>query len=366
MTHLARPIRIRRTPFTDAVDAAGVSIYSVYNRMLLPAAFDGFEEDYHHLKRHVQLWDVSCERQIEIAGPDAARLADMITPRDLSKMVEGQCSYLPVVDETGGMLNDPVIVKHGDDRYWISLADSDLLLWVKGIATALKMDVRVWEPDVSPLAIQGPKSDDLAARVFGEAIRDLRFFRAARFPFQGHQVLIARSGYSKQGGFEIYVEGTENGMPIWDALMAAGADLEVRAGGPNGPERTEAGLLSYGADMTDANTPYECGLVKFCKLDKPGDFIGKSALIKAQEDGPQRQIRAVAIEGRQPFCDRPWAARVGGHFAGQITTAYWSPDYDCTVAIAMMEKAHWTGGTEVEIETREGPARGLVRDAFWA
>ena len=333
--------------------------------MLLPAAFEGFEDDYHHLKRHVQVWDVACERQIEVNGPDAMQLVEMLTPRDLTGMTLGQCSYMPVVDDNGGMLNDPVILKLADDRYWISIADSDLLMWVKGVATALKMDVRVWEPDVSPLAIQGPKSDDLAARVFGEAIRDLKFFRYARYPFQGRDVLVARSGYSKQGGFEIYVEGSENGMPIWNALFDAGADLNLRAGCPNGPERTEGGLLSYGNDMTADNTPFECGLGKYCKPTKDTPFIGQEALKRAYQTGPARQIRAVAIKDRAPACDRAWPARVNGAFAGQITTAYFAPDQNCTVSIAMIERAFWDAGTVLDIETPEGLVKGTVRDRFW-
>lgn len=366
MTEISRPRRTRRTPFTDGVDAAGVSHYSVYNHMLLAASFEGMEADYHHLKRHVQVWDVSCERQIEVQGADASRLIEMLTPRDLTAMAIGQCSYMPVVDGNGGMLNDPVVLKLDEDRFWISIADSDLLLWVKGVATALGMDVRVWEPDVSPLAIQGPKSDDLAARVFGEDIRALKFFRYARYPFQGQDILIARSGYSKQGGFEIYVEGTENGMPIWNALMEAGKDLDVRAGCPNGPERTEGGLLSYGNDMTVANSPFECGLGRFCKPTKDTPFIGQDALRKEFETGPARMIRAVAIEGRVPFCDRAWRATVNGEFAGQITTAYWAPDQNCTAAIAMIERDHWAPGTKLEIDTFDGIVSGTVRESFWA
>ena len=173
--------RIRRTPFSEGVEAAGVKGYTVYNHMLLPTMFESVVADYHHLKEHVQVWDVACERQVELRGPDAERLMQMLTPRDLRKMQVGQCFYVPIVDETGGMLNDPVAVKLADDRWWISIADSDLLFWVKGIAYGYRLDVLVDEPDVSPLAIQGPKADDLMARVFGDAIRDIRFFRFGLF-----------------------------------------------------------------------------------------------------------------------------------------------------------------------------------------
>ncbi|MGB1035135.1 MAG: dimethylsulfoniopropionate demethylase, partial [Primorskyibacter sp.] len=177
MAALAPSRRVRRTPFTDGVEASGVKGYTVYNRMLLPTMFRTVEDDYRHLKEAVQIWDVSCERQIELRGPDAGRLMQMLTPRDLRGMLPGQCYYVPIVDETGGMLNDPVAVKLSEDRWWISIADSDLLYWVKGIAYGYRLDVLVGEPDVSPLGIQGPKADDLLASVFGDSVRDIRFFR---------------------------------------------------------------------------------------------------------------------------------------------------------------------------------------------
>jgi dimethylsulfoniopropionate demethylase len=236
--------RLRRTPFSDGVEAAGVKAYTVYNHMLLPTVFESVEADYRHLKDHVQVWDVSVERQVELRGPDAGRLMQMLTPRDLRRMLPGQCYYVPIVDETGGMLNDPVCLKLAEDRWWISLADSDLLYWVKGIANGYRLDVLVDEPDISPLAVQGPKAEELLVRIFGPRIRDVRFFRFDWFDFGGREMAIARSGYSKQGGFEIYVEGSDIGMPLWNALFAAGEDLNVRAGCPNGIERIEGGLLS--------------------------------------------------------------------------------------------------------------------------
>jgi dimethylsulfoniopropionate demethylase len=206
--------RLRRTPFSEGVEAAGVKAYTVYNHMLLPTVFRSVEEDYRHLKQAVQVWDVACERQVEVRGPDAGRLVQLLTPRDLRSVMPGQCLYVPVVDETGGMLNDPVAVKLSEDRWWISIADSDLLYWVKGLAYGYRLDVLIDEPDVSPLAVQGPKSDDLMAEVFGDQVREIRFFRFMPLEFQGRNLVVARSGYSKQGGFEIYVEGADIGMPF--------------------------------------------------------------------------------------------------------------------------------------------------------
>lgn len=353
--------RVRRTPFSPGVDAAGMSVCTVYNRMILPSVFASQEEDYRHLKTHVQVWDVACERQVAVQGRDARRLLDLISPRDLDKMAPDQCYYMPAIDREGGMLNDPVLVKLAEDHFWISVADSDYLHYVLGIADALSMDVRVWEPDVSPLAVQGPKADELMARVFGAAVREIRFFRYKRLAFQDTNFIIARSGYSKQGGFEIYVEGSQYGMSLWDALMAAGQDLGVRAGCPSTMERVEGGLLSYGNDMTRDNTPFECGLGKF--VNSPKDYIGKAGLLARAE--PVQQIRPIEIGGAIPPITAPWPLLADGRKVGQVTTATWSPDFGINVAIGMVQKTHWESGTRLEVETPAGTRSATVHGKFW-
>ncbi len=366
MASLSPSRRIRRTPFSDGVEAAGVKAYTVYNHMLLPTVFRSVEEDYHHLKEAVQVWDVSCERQVEVRGPDAARLVQMLTPRDLRGMLPGQCYYMPVVDETGGMLNDPVVLKLTEDRWWISLADSDMLLWVKGIAYGYRLDVLINEPDVSPLAVQGPKADDLMADVFGDAIRDLRFFRFGWFTFEGRDMAIARSGYSKQGGFEIYVDGSDIGMPLWNALMEAGKPLDVHAGCPNAIERIESGLLSYGNDMTADNTPHECGLGRFCNTQTAIGCIGRDALLRVAKEGPVKQLRAIAIEGDKiPVCDRPWILTSKGKRVGQVTSAVWSPDFKTNVAVGMVRLTHWDEGSEIEVQLPDETRAATVHENFW-
>ena len=358
--------RLRRTPFSDGVEAAGVSAYTVYNHMLLPTVFRSVEEDYHHLKTAVQVWDVAVERQVEIRGPDAGRLVQMLTPRDLRGMLPGQCYYMPIVDETGGMLNDPVVVKLSEDRWWISIADSDLLYWVKGIAYGYRLDVLVDEPDVSPLAVQGPLAEDLMAAVFGDAVRSVRFFRFGHFQFMGRDLVVARSGYSKQGGFEIYLEGADLGMPLWNALMEAGKDMDVHAGCPNLIERIEGGLLSYGNDMTDDNTPHECGLGKFCNTHTAIGCIGRDALLRVTKEGPVQQIRPVAIHGDPvPGCDRYWSVLENGKKVGRISSAAWSPDHDTNVAIGMIRMTHWDPGTELVVEVPDGTRTATVQPGFW-
>jgi len=366
MAVIAPSRRLRRTPFSEGVEAAGVSGYTVYNHMLLPTVFRSIEEDYHHLKSAVQVWDVSCERQVELRGPDAGRLMQMLTPRDLRGMLPGQCYYVPIVDETGGMLNDPVAVKLAEDRWWISIADSDLLFWVKGIANGFRLDVLVDEPDVSPLAVQGPQAEELMARVFGDSVRDVRFFRFGWFDFQGRALVVARSGYSKQGGFEIYVEGADIGMPLWNALMEAGRDLDVHAGCPNLIERIEGGLLSFGNDMTRDNTPHEAGMGRFCNTHTAIGCIGRDALLRVAKEGPIKQIRPIEIHGDGVVpCDRPWPVLVGDAHVGNITSAAWSPDFTTNVSMGMIRMTHWDAGTEVDVLTPDGVRAATVWETFW-
>ncbi len=361
MAQLSFSRRLRGTPYTQRLEAAGVKGYTVYNHTLLPTLIDSLEADCTHLKQHVQVWDVACERQVEIKGPDAARLVQWMTPRDLGKAAIDQCYYIPLVDETGGMLNDPVAIKLAEDRFWISIADSDVLLYAKGLAIGGGFNVEVFEPEIDILAVQGPKSDDLMARVFGEDARKVRFFRGLWLPFEGREMFVARSGYSKQGGFEIYLNDPALGSVLWDALFAAGADLNVRQGGPNLIERIEGGLLSYGNDMTRDNTPYEAGFGKFCGDAAKLQCIGHEALTRAAAEGPQRMIRGLKISGEAvPVCRRPWSVTAGGDHAGQVTSATWSPDFGTNVSIAMIEKAHWTPGTAVKVEAPDGMRDAVV------
>ena len=356
--------RLRSTPFTKRVEEAGVSSYTVYNHMLLPTSFASLEADYVHLKNAVQIWDVACERQIEVTGPDAGWLVQMLTPRDLSNLKIGKCYYVPMVDENGGMLNDPVLLKLEEDRYWFSIADSDLLYWIKGLAYGLKLNVKVREPDVSPLGIQGPKAEDLMAQIVGDQIRHLPFFNFKRFNFNSLDLLIARSGYSKQGGFEIYVEDFKLGETIWDTLFEAGANMDVKAGCPNLIERIEAGLLSYGNDMTNDHTPHQSGLSKFCDTKKAIKCVGRESLLEEIENGPWRQIRFLEILGKPLApCRDSWDIRKNNIFVGKVTSAAWSPDFKTNVAIGMIHRDHWEPGTVLIAETPDGSRELLIKDS---
>ena len=356
--------RVRPTPFTPRVEEAGCKAYTCYNHMRLPTVFNSFEADYWHLLEHVQLWDVSAERQVEFKGPDAAKLIQMMTPRDLSKAKIGQCFYAPLVDETGGMINDPIILKLADDHFWASVADSDVVLWGKGLAAGKGLNVTVQEPDVSPFAIQGPKAEDLVAKVLGEEIRTIRFFRFAEIEFQGQKMYMARSGWSKQGGFEIYLNDSALGLDLWDTFWEAGQEFNVGPGCPNLIERIEGGLFSYGNDMGYEHNPYEAGLERYAKINPDVDFLGKSALEKALAKGISRKMRGVKIEGDDyPPCMTDWdMSGPDGQFAGAISSAAFSPRLKCGVAFAMVQKDFWGTGTKVMVHTPEGDREGTVTD----
>ena len=240
---LAVSRRTRTTPYTSRVDAAGVKAYTVYNHMLLPTNFRGVEADYWHLRKAVQVWDVGCERQAELHGPDAARLAQMLTVRDLRKLAVGRCAYAPVVDDEGLLINDPVVLRVAEDRFWFSVADSDVVLWAGGIARGMGLDVKVSEPDVWPLALQGPLAEDVAAEIFGDVVRSIKFFGFARLDFRGQELIVARSGWSAQGGFECYVDDAALGGELYDAMMAAGERFDI--GPSHGRYRAHRGGQCY-------------------------------------------------------------------------------------------------------------------------
>lgn len=352
--------RIRRSPFTDKVEEHGVRGFSVVNHMLLPKAFKtSVEDDYWHLREHVQIWDVAVQRQVQITGPDAASLVQMMTPRDVRQAKVGQCLYIPMIDENAGMLNDPVLIKLADDKFWLSIADSDILLWAKGLALGFRLNAVVEEPDVAPLAIQGPKATVLMTELFGEAIQDLGFFQYGIFDVLGTRQLIARSGYSKQGGFEIYLQGGHLGSELWDLIYQAGRQYNIMPGCPNLIERIEGGLISYGNEFTRANNPLECGFERLCSFDDGIDYIGKAVLRRIAEEGPQKLIRGIKFGGgKAPKCGKPFPVTThNGIHIGQITSGIYSPRLECNVGMSMMAKGHWDFDTPLFVHTPDGIAR---------
>ena len=356
--------RIRRTPYTNRVEAHGVSDFTVVNHMLLPKGFKkSVEEDYWHLNKEVQIWDVSCQRQVQISGPDALKLVQKMTPRSLKNMEIGKCFYIPILNENAGMINDPVLLKLEDDMFWISIADSDILLWAKGYALGLNLDVKIIEPDVYPLAIQGPKSEKLLIDIFGEDIKKIKFFNFRIVDFMGTKQIIARSGYSKQDGFEIYFkthekyfDNVEMGEKLWDTIWEAGQKFNISPGCPNLIDRIEGGLMSYGNDFTIENNPLECNLEKYCKKDVSHDFIGKSALSKIHNDGIKQKMKGIIFEGEpcygigQPL---PVFSKDNKRI-GQITSGIYSPRVKKNIGLSMILKDYWDEGRDIIVQTLNG------------
>ena len=349
--------RTRSTPFSSRVEACGVKAYTVYNHMLLPSIFRSLEEDYWHLCESVQVWDVSVQRQVEITGPDTQKLVQLMTPRDLSQAELGQCFYAPLCDETGGMINDPILIKHSNNHWWLSIADSDVLLWAKGLATGFGLDALVTEPDIWPLAVQGPKAEELLSRVFGKEISRILFFRSSTFNYQGTKMLVARSGWSKQGGFEIYVNDSELGGQLWDELFAKGEDLNVGPGCPNLIERIESGLLSFGGDMGYNTTPFECGLDKYVSLDAD---IESLSLEELRTRKSKTKLIGIVIDRKVNLIDK--RVFIGSNVVGKITSNTWSPRYSAFLAFARCELKHLEDTQNLHVKTTSGEVSVRITD----
>ncbi len=348
---IAKSRRVRSTPYTSRIENQGVTAYTVYNHMLLPAAFGSLEESCDHLKKNVQIWDVAAERQVEISGKDAAKLVQLMTCRDLSKSKVGRCYYCPLIDENGNLVNDPVILKLAEDRWWISIADSDVIFFAKGLASGNKFDVKIFEPIVDILAVQGPKSFDLMEKVFGEKIKELKFFGFDYFTFNGAKHLIARSGWSKQGGFEIYVENTDSGLKLYDHLFEIGKEFNVRPGCPNLIERIESGLLSYGNDFDNNDNPFQCGFDKYIDLETNINFLGKDKLKKIKEKGIDRKLMGVQIDLTKILLTSSLNIRNNdGNIIGELRSACYSPHFKKVIGIAMIKEPYCKASSSGTIE----------------
>ena len=360
---IAKSRRIRSTPYTSRIEKQGVTSYTVYNHMLLPAAFGSLEESYHHLKEHVQIWDVAGERQVEISGADASKLVQLMTCRDLSKSKNGRCYYCPIIDDQAGIINDPVVLRINENRWWISIADSDVILFAKGLAIGNKYDVKITEPNVDIMAVQGPKSFVLMEKIFGEKIKQLKFFGFDYFDFGGDKHLIAQSGWSKQGGYEIYVEKTQSGLKLYDHLFEVGKEFNVKPGCPNLIERIESALLSYGNDMDNGDNPYECGFDKYVNLESDIEFLGKDKLKKIRSEGVKRKLMGIKLDMTDISLSKSLHLKdEQGNIIGELRSACFSPHFKKVIGIAMMKKPYWEVSQTVNVEINSNNWTGKVCD----
>ncbi len=356
---IAKAKRLRSTPYTSRIEKQGLRAYTVYNHMLLPAGFEGtLEETYYHLKEHVQVWDVAAERQVEISGEDAAELVQLMTCRDLSKSKDGRCYYCPILDDNARLINDPVVLRINKNKWWLSIADSDVILFAKGLAIGKNYKVNIIEPNVDIMAIQGPKSFSLMEKVFGKSITELKFFGFDYFEFKGSKHLIARSGWSKQGGYEIYVEDTKSGLELYDYLFEIGKEFNVKPGCPHLIERIESALLSYGNDFDLNDNPLECGFDKYVNLDSDIQFLGKEKLIQIKSEGIKKKLMGVKIDHNKINVSKAIDITVNSKRIGELRSGVYSPTFDQVIGIAMVDRPFFEIDTKVEIiinnETKVG------------
>jgi len=343
--------RIRKSPYYEATQRYGCKSYTPYNNMYLPLVYEDLLSDYWALKNDVTLWDVGCERQVEITGPDAYKLMQRLTCRNLSKFQVGQCYYVPMTTESGGILNDPVALRLEENKFWLSVADREVLIWVRGYANGLGYNVTVREPDVSPLAVQGPKSFDLMADLLGDWVRTLKYFYFKETSLNGIPFVLARTGWSKQGGYELFLTDGSRGDELWETIMQAGRKYNIKPGTPCWIERIESGLLNYWEDVTEHTNPFEVGLEKFVDLEQEVDFIGKAALKKIKAEGIKRKLVGLILDS-EPLSQTAefWTIASDSGTVGMVSSAVYSPDIKQNLAYGMVAIECTSVGTKLTVD----------------
>ena len=361
--------QIRKSPYFDATVRWGATGFSVYNHMYIPRDFGDPAQNFWNLINDAILCDVAVERQVEISGPDAAAFVQRLTPRDLSKLAVGQCKYVLITNAEGCLINDPVLLRLAEDRFWLSLADSDVLLWAQGVAVNSGLDVHIHEPDVSPLQLQGPKSGEIMAALFGDDIRDLRYYWLRELELDGIPVIVSRTGWSSELGYEIYLQDSAQGDALWEAIMTAGQPFGLQPGHTSSIRRIEGGMLSYQADADITVNPFELGLDRLIELDAGHDFIGREALLKIRETGVDRiqvglRLDAEPLTGpNTTFWPVTTAA---GETVGRVTSAVYSPRLEQNIALAFVSTDCAGLGNELRVQRPQGdcPAEVVEKPFF--
>ena len=354
--------QIRKSPFFDSTVRWGATAFSVYNHMYIPRDFGDPEQNFWNLINDAILCDVSVERQVEITGPDATQFIQLLTPRDLSKLAVGQCKYIIITNAAGGVINDPVLLRLGEDHYWISLADSDVMLWAQGVAVNSGLDVHICEPDASPLQLQGPQSGNIMEKLFGESISDLRYYWHRELSLDGIPLIVSRTGWSSELGYEIFLRDGSQGDALWEKIMEAGKAYGLKPGHTSSIRRIEGGMLSYHADMDIETNPFELGLDRLIHLEGELDFIGKKALSKIKNNKLTRKQVGLQIYG-EPLLGpntRFWPIECEGTSIGKVTSAVYSPRLRKNIALAMVSIDYASLGRQFNINTPEGVLKATV------
>ncbi len=355
----------RKSPYFEASKRAGCTSWGVYNHMLLPTLYEDPVTEYWALLNGVTMWDVAVERCVEITGPDAFAFTNLLTCRDLTSCDVGRCKYAPLTARDGGIVNDPVLLRLEEDRFWLALADSDALLYAKGVAVFAGMDVAVEETDVAPMQVQGPDSKEVIRTLFGDEVAGLRYFRCAQTEVEGIPVVVSRNGWTGEVGFEIYLRDSSRGDDLWRFVEEAGEPRGIRAIAPSEARRIEAGIFNYGSDIRPEDTPFHVtGLERLVELDQDADFIGRKALRRIAEDGVDRKLVGIDIDG-DPMTDEgamseSWPVRdpAGTDPIGRVTAGAWSPRLERNIGYAWVPASHMDVGTPLELD-----ANGAGRSA---
>jgi glycine cleavage system aminomethyltransferase T len=348
--------QIRKSPYFDSTVKWGATSFSVYNHMYIPRDFGNPEQNFWNLIEKAILCDVAVERQVEITGPDAYKFTQLLTSRDLSKLAIGQCKYVLITNNQGGILNDPVLLRLAENHFWLSLADSDILLWAQGVAINSGLDVKITEPDVSPLQLQGPTSQDIMIKLFGETIKNLKYYWLKEYSLDGIPLIVSRTGWSSELGYEIYLRDSSRGNELYEKIMDAGNEYGIQPGHTSTIRRIEAGMLSYHADADISTNPFELGLDRLVNLDTDIDFIGKDALKKIKLNGIKKKQVGLVID-----CDPLsgpnttfWPVYKEGITIGKITSAVYSPRLKKNIALAMIKLTCSDTGSILEVKTDNG------------
>jgi aminomethyltransferase len=330
--------------------------------MYIPRDFGSPEQNFWNLIEKAILCDVAVERQVEITGPDAYKFTQLLTPRDLSKLEIGQCKYVLITNNKGGILNDPVLLRLAENHFWLSLADSDVLLWAQGVAVNSDLDVQIKEPDVSPLQLQGPTSGEIMVKLFGEDIKDLKYYWLREYSLDGIPLIVSRTGWSSELGYEIYLRDGSKGNELYEKIMLAGKDYGLQPGHTSTIRRIEGGMLSYHADADINTNPYELGLDRLINLEIEANFIGKDALKKINKDGVKRKqvglvLDCEPLEGPNTTF---WKITKNNKVVGEITSAIYSPRLKKNIALAMVSIDKSELGTELNVEILSKKVRATV------
>ena len=350
----------RKSPYFEATKAAGCRSWGLYNHMLLPTLYDDPVTEYWALLHGVTMWDVSVERCIEITGPDAFTFTNLLTCRDLTTCEVGQCKYVLLTGRAGGIVNDPVLLRLDEDRFWLAIADSDALLYAEGVAAFSGMDVHIRETDVAPMQVQGPRSKEVVAALFGDEVAALRYYRCTRAEVDGIPVVVSRTGWTGEVGFEIYLRDPTRGDDLWRLVEEAGRPNSIRAIAPSEARRVEAGIFNYGSDIGPGDTPFHVtGLERLAELDQEAGFVGKDALARIAAEGVDRKLVGIEIGGA-PMTDEGalnefWAVRDGDeHRVGHVTAGAWSPRLERNVGYAWVPIEMAGEGTSLRLDAPGG------------